>query len=72
MYSCDDPLEEADHPMPWAQIALAALWGVLALVVLSPVLAVLGVLAALGHAPSKFLEPPDHGLVSPGQGRARV
>ena len=71
MYSCDDPLEEADHPMPWAQIALAALWGVLALVVLSPVLAVLGALAALGHAPSKFTAPPDHGGASPDQGRTR-
>jgi hypothetical protein len=72
MYSCDDPLEEADHLMPWAQIALAALWCVLTLVVLTPVLAVLGVLAALGHAPSKFMRPPDHGLVPPDQGRART
>jgi hypothetical protein len=69
MYSCDDPLEEADHPMPWAQIALTALWGVLLLVVLSPALAVLGVLAALGHAPSKFTMLPDQALELPSRSR---
>jgi hypothetical protein len=41
MYTLDDPLDEADHVMPWRHIITGALFGAAAFVLLAPIVAVL-------------------------------